>query len=66
MIGNLYLPFEIWTWLRQSDREQIESKLAGLVQGMTCIDQVIAIVHFRNHLHWGLLVVDVKEQRLFF
>ena len=27
---------------------------------------MIAIVHFCNQLHWGLLVIDVKGQRLLF
>ena len=66
LTGTLYLPFEIWTWLRQSDREQIECKLAALIPGMEFVDHVIAIVHFRNHLHWGLLVIDVEGQKLLF
>ena len=48
LTGTLYLPFEIWTWLRRLNHGQLSSKLDALVEGIVCIDQVIAMVHFSN------------------
>lgn len=66
MTGTLYLPFEIWTWLQKFSLDQLGNRLAVHVQGTTPIDQVIAMVHFSSSLHWGLLVIDIKGQKLYF
>ena len=63
--SSIYLPTEVFFWLRSNDNSFILSKLAGVVKDDCNMKFILMPVHM-NNCHWGLVVVDLSAQRILF
>ena len=63
----IYLPSEMFAWLSSSNRDFIQDKFAQVIScaDMTKCTMVLMPIHMNNS-HWGLVVVDLTNQRLLF
>jgi hypothetical protein len=64
---TLYLPSEVHTWLKSDDKQFIIDKLALVLNSLTIIklSQILLPLHM-NDCHWGLIAIDLINQKIYF